>query len=153
MMQLPPRMSTLSRSSPWLIQAATPPADATGPQLHAYLDALDRRDRLIATWERFFDDWDVLLCPVNLATAPPHGEQDAPTRINGNPVPPELAEATLTLSPLTGGPAITIPLAQDSGGLPIGVMLLGRRWDDERLLAIAERLAEVTGGYRRPPGY
>jgi Asp-tRNA(Asn)/Glu-tRNA(Gln) amidotransferase A subunit family amidase len=32
-------------------------------------------------------------------------------------------------------------------------MLVGRRWDDERLLAIAEQIAQLAGGYRRPPGF
>jgi len=30
---------------------------------------------------------------------------------------------------------------------------MGERWNDERLLAIAELLAEVTGGFQGPPGY
>ncbi len=57
------------------------------------------------------------------------------------------------LSPLTGCPAVVIPLSKDRDGLPFGVQVMGRRWEDERLLAIAELLSEVTGGFQRPPGY
>ena len=34
--------------------------------------------------------------------------------------------------------AVTFPVGQTSTGLPIGVQLHGRRWQDERLLAIAQ---------------
>jgi amidase len=48
---------------------------------------------------------------------------------------------------------VVIPAGQDANGLPIGVQVVGRRWADERLLAVAGRLAEVAGPFRRPPGY
>ena len=48
---------------------------------------------------------------------------------------------------------VLIPIGRDDQGLPMGVQLVGRRWDDERLLAIATTLAEVAGPFRRPPGY
>ena len=57
------------------------------------------------------------------------------------------------LSPATGLPALIMPLTKDHNGIPIGVQLIGRRWEDERLLAVAELIAEVTGGFQRPPGY
>jgi amidase len=57
------------------------------------------------------------------------------------------------LAPTTGHPVVIIPLAKDRNGLPIGVQVMGRRWDDERLLAIAEVLSGVAGGFQRPPGY
>jgi hypothetical protein len=37
--------------------------------------------------------------------------------------------------------------------LPIGIQVVGQRWGEERLLAIAKVLAEVTGGYQKPSGY
>jgi amidase len=127
--------------------------DPAAPTLRQYLRALDRRDRITAIWERFFDDWDVFLCPLGPITAPRHEELDAPLVIDGTAISPEQRAVPIALAPITGGPAVTIPLGQDRDGLPIGVMLLGRRWDDERLLAIAEQLAQVSGGYRRPPGF
>ena len=54
---------------------------------------------------------------------------------------------------LTGHPAIVLPLAQDRDNLPIGIQIVGRRWGDERLLAIAQTLSQLTRGYQRPPGY
>jgi amidase len=53
----------------------------------------------------------------------------------------------------TGHPAVVLPYKLDRDGLPIGVQLVGKRWDESRLLAIAQALSEVTGEFQRPPGY
>ncbi|MDQ3822291.1 MAG: amidase family protein, partial [Actinomycetota bacterium] len=47
---------------------------------------------------------------------------------------------------MTGHPALTVPAAA-IGGLPVGAMLVGRRSDDARLLAIA-RVYERELGWR-----
>jgi len=65
----------------------------------------------------------------------------------------KLLDIPYCLSPVSGCPTVVIPLAQDHNGLPFGVQVMGRRWEDERLLAIAEILSEVTGGFQRPQGY
>ena len=64
------------------------------------------------------------------------------------------ASAHSTVFNLSGHPAVVIPVARSKEGLPIGVQLVGRRWREMDLLAIAEQVsAEVTGGFQRPPGY
>ena len=50
-------------------------------------------------------------------------------------------------------PVVVIPLTRDAEGLPIGAQLIGRRWQDERLLAIAAQIARLTDGFQRPPGF
>jgi amidase len=54
---------------------------------------------------------------------------------------------------LTGSPVVVMPAGRNVDGLPIGVQLVGRRWDDDRLLAVADRVAGILGGFRAPPGY
>lgn len=109
-----------------------------------YFEVLEARDAFIAVWEAFLDEWDVFICPAARTTAFSHS---AEAERDGEPVNPS------QFSPTTGLPAVVIPVAMDQNGLPIGVQLIGRRWDDERLLAIAERIDQVINGYRRPPGY
>jgi amidase len=46
---------------------------------------------------------------------------------------------------------VTIPAGLDRDGLPIGVQLVGKRWDDWRLLGIARAIDGMVGGYRTPP--
>jgi amidase len=58
-----------------------------------------------------------------------------------------------TVFTVTGNPVVTVPIARSGEGLPIGAQLVGRRWGDMELLNIAAAVAEVTGGFQRPPGY
>lgn len=123
------------------------------PTLPDLYRALQGRDELLLAWECFFDDWDVLLCPVGATTAFTHCERDAPVLCDGELIAyREVNHHCVTFS-LTGHPAAVLPIGFDSAGLPIGVQIVTRRWDDDRLLAIAATLAEVAGPFRRPPGY
>ena len=119
-----------------------------------YLTALHLRDSFMTAWEEFFTKWDALVCPAGPITAERHS--DIILMVDGVAVPDdqvELLGIPYSLSPVSGCPTVVIPLAQDHQGLPFGVQVMGRRWEDERLLAIAELLSEVTGGFQRPPGY
>jgi len=130
-----------------------PQPEGGGPiSLAGYFKALDERDTFIPAWERFFDDCDVL-CPAAMTTAFKHGPTGAPLLVDGEQVPYwETIKHCCPLN-LTGHPAIVLPLAQDRNGPPIGVQLVGRRWAEERLLAIAKTVSQATEGFQRPPGY
>lgn len=110
--------------------------------LEAYLLALDRRDELMRAWEAFFADRDLLILPAGTRTAERHGEE-----------PAETEEYLYALSAVSGCPMVVVPAGVDSQGLPFGLQILARRWDDELLLKIAELVSEMTGGFRPPPGY
>jgi amidase len=112
--------------------------------LEAYLLALDRRDELMRAWEEFFADYDVLMVPAGTNTAPRHGEE------TGEPSPSDYPYA---LSAVSGCPMIVVPAGIDGQGLPFGLQVLGRRWDDERLLATVKLVSELTPGFQRPPDY
>ncbi len=49
-----------------------------------------------------------------------------------------------------GLPAVTIPIAVTEGGLPVGVQLMGRPFEDELLLELAIRLEEARGAWFGP---
>jgi amidase len=121
--------------------------------LSQYLVALDIRDKSIAAWERFFEKWDVLLCPPSMMTAFPHCEPGAPLLVDGQEVSYWMISAHSTLFNYTGHPAVVLPYKLDHDGLPMGVQLVGKRWDESRLLWIAKTLSEVSGAFLRPPGY
>ena len=121
--------------------------------LAQYLEALHRRDQSIVAWERFFDNWDVLLCPPCMTTAFPHCETGAPLRVDGREIAYWMVNAHTTLFNYSGHPAVVLPYRLDRDGLPIGVQIVGKRWDESRLLAIAQALSKVTCEFKRPPGY
>lgn len=121
--------------------------------LAEYPEVLDQRDASIIAWERFFENWDLLLCPPAMVTAFLHCEPGSPLHVDGQEATYWMVSAHGTVFNYTGHPAIVLPYNVDRSGLPIGVQLVGKRGDDSRLLAIALAFTEVTGGFHRPPGY
>jgi len=121
--------------------------------LALYLEALHRRDQSIIAWEQFFDEWDVLLCPPSMVTAFPHCEAGTPLRVDSQEVVYWMVSAHGTLFNYTGHPAVVLPYKLDHDGLPIGIQMVGKRWDEARLLAMAKVVSEMTGAFQRPPGY
>jgi amidase len=130
-------------------------ADAKdGPTLNDYFALLEERDRHMAAWDKFFSKYDVFLCPAGPITAERHGQKEL--SVDGTGVHLEKFPAfdvIHALSPISGCPTIVMPLGVSREGLPFGVQLMARRWEDERLLAIAKLVTDLTEGFRRPPGY
>ncbi len=135
-----------------VIGAVQPGGQAPPATLTQYLEALDRRDQSIQAWEQFFGRWDVLLCPAAMVTAFPHCEPGTPVRVDGQEVSYWTVSAYGAPFNYTGHPAVVLPFTRDRDGLPIGIQLVGKRWSESRLLAVAAALAEVTGAFERPPG-
>ena len=83
----------------------------------------------------------------------PHCETGSPLQVDGQEVIYWMVSGHGTLFNYTGHPAVVLPYKLDHDGLPIGVQLVGKRWDEARLLAMAKAISEVTGAFQRPPGY
>jgi amidase len=135
------------------IGAFQPKEQERPPTLAQYLEALHRRDQSLIAWEQFFDTWDVLLCPPSMVTAFPHCETGAPLHVDSQKVAYGMVSAHCTVFNYTGHPAVVLPYKLDREGLPIGIQIVGKRWNESRLLAIAQALSAVTGEFQRPPGY
>lgn len=121
--------------------------------LAQYLKALDRRDQSMLAWEQFFAEWDVLLCPPAMMTAFPHCEPGSPLRVDDQDITYWMVSAHGTIFNYTGHPSVVLPYTLDSAGLPIGIQMVGKRWGEARLLALAQALTEVGCTFQRPPGY
>ena len=80
----------------------------------------------------FFRHFDVLLCPTAPVVAQPHNTREI--RIGGVSYGPRASMRATIPFDLTGSPALTVPFALSSEGLPIGVQLVGRRFEDEAVL-------------------
>jgi amidase len=136
-----------------MLGAFQPEAQERPSTLADYLEALHQRDQSILAWERFFQGWDVLLCPPSMTTAFPHCEPGTALNVDGQDVVYWMASAHATVCSYTGHPALVLPYTQDRAGLPIGIQVVGKRWDESRLLGIARALTDVTGAFRRPPHF
>jgi amidase len=119
-----------------------------------YMDALTRRDRLIATLEKFFQQWDAFICPVTVSPAIAHVPFGTPIEVDEHRVPYFIAGTAYTCPfNLTGHPSVVLPLTRSKEGLPIGVQLVGKRWSEPELLALAQKVALITGPFTPPPGF
>lgn len=118
--------------------------------LAQYMEVLHKRDQSIRVWEEFFDRWDVLLCPVSITSAIPHCEPGTALTVNGQSVEYGLGNAHCAIFNYTGHPAVVLPYKRDQQGLPIGIQLVGKRWNEARLLGIAKAIAQITGDFKRP---
>ena len=129
-------------------------ANRLNATLRQYIATVAKRGAYIVAIEEFFKSWDAWLCPVSVGPAFPHCPTGTPIEVDGHSVPYRLGGTGYT-SPfsLTGHPVVVVPLAVSSDGLPIGVQIVGRRWSEMELLAIAEQFVEITGPFQRPPGY
>lgn len=108
-----------------------------------------------ALWHRvrtFFERYDYLILPT-VAVAPFAVEQPYPTEINGQPLANYIQWVFLTYAiTLTGLPAISIPCGFTSGGLPVGLQIVGRRRQEVAVLAAAAAFErEAPWADRIPP--
>lgn len=118
-----------------------------------HAEILTERDRLAVMWEQFFDEWDVLLCPVS-QPALSHCPFGAPQTVDGKEYPYGMAlDSHTAMFNLTGHPAVAMPLGITDEGRPFGYQAVGRRWSDIGLLGTAEALSLVSGPSPIPPGY
>jgi amidase len=103
--------------------------------------------------DAFFETSDVLICPASMTTAFPHCPPGSPLTVDGRPETYWAVSGHGALFNYSGHPAVVVPHSLDAEGLPIGIQVVGRRWDESRLLGMARALTAITGEVRRPTGY
>ena len=119
--------------------------------------ANEARTRMRYAWADFFENHDVLLCPVASVPAFPHDEsEDMNARtltVNGRTVSyfDQLFWAGMTgVSYL---PGTVVPGGMTEGRLPVGIQVVGPEMGDRRTLAVARVIESLTGGFQAPAGF
>ena len=101
-----------------------------------YLAGFDVRKRLLAEFDAAFQDVDAIVAPTVPIPAPPIGAESA--RIDGEEIDTRrLLVGHSRPANFTGLPAISVPCGFTRDGLPIGLQLIGRAFDETTLLRIA----------------
>lgn len=118
-----------------------------------YLQAVAHLQSVAAAFAAFFTDHDVWLTPTLAFPPPPLGRFDPP---DDNPLlPMARSGAFVPFTPVAnaaGLPAMSVPLAWNAAGLPIGVHFVGRFGDEATLFRLAGQLeAARPWAGRRPP--
>ena len=132
--------------SPMLLEYLSYTTSGNSITLDQFTKACTDRDLLRAEILRQMRDTPVLLSPVSISPAFRHGQ--------GNYHPGTGYRDTMRFSQwlnLTGFPGASVPVGVSSEGLPIGVQVIGRPFEDELVLAVAEALEQARGPWQAPP--
>jgi len=113
------------------------------------LDAWLRRDAVRARVFEQMREYPILLCPAAAIPAFRHGERS--WTIEGKTVQYLDAWSYAEFFNLLGNPAAVVPVGRSPEGLPIGVQIVGRPWEEERVLAVAASLEAECGACKIPP--
>ncbi len=115
----------------------------------------ERRSVLRGQWARFFEDHDLLICPVATTPAFPHMHTgyrwERMVRVNGQPQPSTTALFWAGYPGLCGLPATAIPMGLSPEGLPVGAQIVGPVFGDPVCLRLARWLEERWRGFVPPP--
>jgi Asp-tRNA(Asn)/Glu-tRNA(Gln) amidotransferase A subunit family amidase len=124
---------------------------AAEPELtgESVLEAWFRRDAIRAEFLTQMRKYPILLCPVAAIPAFRHGERT--WQIDGQTVGYLDAWSYTEWFNLLGNPAVVVPVSHSAEGLPIGVQIVGRPWEEEQILAVAAALERECGAWRVPP--
>lgn len=113
------------------------------------MNTLLERDDLRGRFLRQMERYPVLLCPVCAIPAFRHGERE--WTVDDRKVEYLQAMSYSQWFNLLGNPAAVVPVGRSPEGLPIGVQIAGRPFEDEVVLAVASRIEEACGNLREPP--
>lgn len=116
----------------------------------SYLQAQQARRRIVDEFLAAMERVDLLVTPTAPTAATPL-EGDLTT---GNAAAPEVLAALINFTgpfDLTGFPAISVPCGFTESGLPVGLQLVARPWDESLLLDAAHAYEQETNWHRRLP--
>ncbi len=117
-----------------------------------YYDAYYKKAQKVRTvisnaYNELFDKYDVLLTPTSPITAFKMGEK------SNNPLEMYLADICTVPVNIGGLPAMSIPCSLDSKGMPIGFQLIGKAFNEEKILRAAYTYEQNTNFRENKPTF
>jgi aspartyl-tRNA(Asn)/glutamyl-tRNA(Gln) amidotransferase subunit A len=110
-----------------------------------YLKAQKVRALIKKDFDNAFEHCDVIVTPTAPSTAFRIGEKTA------DPLQMYLSDIyTLSIN-LAGLPALSLPCGLDSEGLPIGMQIIGKHFDEPTVLRIAYAYEQATDWHKQKP--
>ncbi len=124
-----------------------------GAKLRAvdYMRGRAAKDEVTAEFEAAFEHADTIVAPATPIAAPRIGE--TAIRTQGERETTVRAELLRMARPtnISGHPAISVPCGFTQAGLPVGLQLIGPKWGEAKLLALALAYEEATEWHTRHP--
>jgi Asp-tRNA(Asn)/Glu-tRNA(Gln) amidotransferase A subunit family amidase len=113
--------------------------------LKAWLERDALREKILVQMRKY----PVLICPTAAIPAFHHGERE--WQVDGKTVKYLDAWSYCEWWNLLGFPAVVIPMGYSEQGLPIGVQIVGRPWEEDLVLAVAAKLDRDRSPWQAPP--
>lgn len=110
-----------------------------------YNKALQVKALIKKAFDEAFEKYDMLLGPVAPTTAPLLGESLK------DPLRMYLSDIYTVSANFAGLPGLSLPCGFDSKGMPIGLQLLGKAFDDVKLLKAGAFYQEITDFHKQMP--
>ena len=108
-----------------------------------YMKALKVRTLIRQDFDQVFATQDVIVTPTAPTTAFRLGEKVS------DPLQMYLSDIFTISVNLAGLPGVSLPCGFDSQGLPIGLQVIGRAFDEERMLQVAHAYEQATEWHKR----
>ena len=112
------------------------------------------RTEMLDAMQDIFDTYDIILSPVTIC--PPvrnaeDGNTRGPLEMNGRKIEPLIGFCETFFSNFTGNPAASVPAGLTKTGLPVGMQIIGKKFRDEDVLAVAKTFEDIAPwGYDIP---
>jgi Asp-tRNA(Asn)/Glu-tRNA(Gln) amidotransferase A subunit family amidase len=113
------------------------------------LDAWLERDIVRARFLAQMRQYPILLCPA--AAIPAFRHRERSWQVEGKTVHYLDAWSYAEFFNLLGNPAAIVPVSRSPEGLPIGIQIVGRPWEEEQVLSVASTLEKQCGAWKIPP--
>ncbi len=118
--------------------------------------AMEIRKRVYEVMYQYFKDFDILITPTIPCPAFKPGWLDSGTTF------PTIGKKSLNITSwmtftypfnLSGHPAASIPSGWDSSGLPIGMQIVGKRYDEKTVLQVSKAFEEIAPWQDKRPKF
>ncbi|MEA2650838.1 MAG: aspartyl-tRNA(Asn)/glutamyl-tRNA(Gln) amidotransferase subunit [Chloroflexota bacterium] len=125
---------------------------ARGQFVHAadYLHCLRARHLVQLDFERAFEEVDVAIVPGCVCIAPRHDRMVAKIGDQELPLLDVISRTTAVFN-IVGIPTLTIPSGLDSEGLPMGIAIAARPFDEATMFRAAHAYQQLTDHHRLMP--
>jgi len=141
----------MRKESPHLIRSLH---DAFKLNANHYGKMMLQRRLITERWERFFNQYDFLICPVAFGPAYKRCKMGSRLSYDGKDIVyANYAWPYVGCFNASGNPSITIPLGLSPEGLPIGVQVVGRYWSEPELIGFVKSVSKITDGFVKPTTY
>jgi amidase len=122
----------------------------------SWSDHNEARTNYRLRWRAFFDNWDVVICPISATAAYEHDHRPKLERV----LTVDTVETShyehyfwVGLATVAYLPSTAFPSGLSNDGLPIGLQIIGPEYGDRTTIEVARLIAQELGGFQAPPRF